>query len=350
MIKTLVNLPTKLELNSDRVLKKLVLAHRYLAELKGIVNILPNKNILFSNVLLKEAKDSSAIENIITTQDSLYKHHIQLDLKHSANKEVSNYSKALAIGYQKVKKQGGISIKTILYIQSVIEPKRAGFRRIPGTVIKNMMTGQVIYKPPTPEKISKLMYQLEKFIYTNSMDPLIKMALIHHYFESIHPFYNGNGRTGRIINILYLIQQNLLNSPVLYISKYILKHKADYYKLLQQVRKKNNWADWIVYMLEAVSITSMDTIQLIKKLDSLFKEYKKNIRTQHKFYSHELINNIFIHPYTKVKFLEQEMKVSRATASRYLDLLARDGILEKNRLGKENYYINKRLFNLLQKY
>ena len=180
------------------------------------------------------------------------------------------------------------------------------------------------------------------------MDPLIKMAVIHHWFESIHPFYDGNGRTGRMINILYLVVQDLLDNPILYLSRYILKNKHDYYNLLQQVREQKVWESWVLYMLKGVSTISKDTINLIQQIDKLFKKHKNIIRKNYKFYSHELINNIFMYPYTKVKFLAADMKISRATASRYLDALSKEGVLKKENLGKENYYINTQLFELLK--
>lgn len=344
----IIHSPTKEVLEDPRILKALVPAHRHLAELKGIVHSLPNEKILLSNLVLQEAKDSSAIENIITTQDSLYKYWIEPDLKNTPDKEVYNYSKALERGWERLKMGHGISCNTILEIQSLIYPKRPGFRKLPGTVIKNTVTDEVVYTPPSPEKIPELMNQLERFINTNSMDPLVKMAVIHHQFESIHPFYDGNGRTGRIINILYLVLNRLLENPVLYLSRYILKTRADYYKWLQQVRDDENWTEWIIYILHGVSVISRETGKLIKKMGELFKEYKNIIRTNYKFYSHDLINNIFSYPYTKVKFLEKEMKISRATATRYLDALARDNILEKNKMNRESYYVNKKLFDLLK--
>ena len=242
----------------------------------------------------------------------------------------------------------GISCNTILKIQSLIEPKRSGFRKLPGTVIKNSATNEVIYTPPSPEKIPVLMNELEQFINANSIDPLIKMAIIHYYFESIHPFYDGNGRTGRIINILYLVVNDLLDHPVLYLSRYILKHRSDYYKLLKQVQIEKNWIDWIIFMLQSISVTSQNTKKLIQKISDLFKEYKHSIRTNHKFYSHDLINNIFSYPYTTAHLLAKDVKVSRSTANRYLEALAKGGILEKNTLRKRYFYINKGLFDLLE--
>ena len=344
--------PKREDLEDPDIFKALIQAHRHLAELKGIVQILPNEKILLSNLMLQEAKSSSTIENIITTQDSLYQYEIDPNPKgspkNSTDKEVHNYSKALEMGWKKLRINRGIPCNAIVEIQSLIKPEQPGFRKLPGTVIKNLTTNEVIYTPPSPEKIPKLMGQLEHFINTNSMDPLLKMAIIHHQFESIHPFYDGNGRTGRILNILYLVLNRLLGSPVLYLSRYLLETRADYYKWLQQVRDKGTWTEWIIYMLNGVSKTSVATGDLIKKIDKLFKEYKNIIRTNYKFYSHDLINNIFSHPYTKVNFLENEMKVSRATATRYLDILAKDNILEKNKMNRGNYYVNRKLFDLLK--
>ena len=347
-MQTFIKSPTKKELEDPRILKALILAHRYLAELKGIVRTIPNDKILLSNLKLKEAKTSSAIENIITTQDSLYKYQIQPSNKNPADKEIDSYAHALSYGYKRIQSQKGVSLNTILKIQEFIESNRPGFRKVPGTVIKNISTNKVIYTPPSPEKVPKLMSQLERFINFNSMDPLIKMAVIHHQFESIHPFYDGNGRTGRILNILYLILHGLLESPILYLSKYIHNTRPEYYKRLQEVRDKETWTTWIVYMLKGVSVISQETIDLIKKIDKLFKQYKNIIRSKHKFYSHDLINSVFAYPYTKVKILEEDMGLSKATASRYLDALAEDGILEKHKLGKESYYINTKLFDLLK--
>ena len=344
----LVDLPAQELLANPHIQRELVSAHRHLAELKGIVRTIPNEKILLLNLTLQEAKSSSAIENIITTQDSMYKHKIQSDLTNIANKEIYRYSSALEVCCKKVKNENGISRNTILKIQKFIEPKRTGFRKVPGTVLKNEGTRETIYTPPSSDKIPELMNQLEDFMNANSMDPLVKMAIIHHWFESIHPFYDGNGRTGRIINILYLVVQGLLENPILYLSRYILQNRSDYYRLLQQVREQEVWEDWILYMLKGVSTISQDTIQLIKQIDELFKKYKNTIRRNYKFYSHDLINNIFMYPYTKVKLLAKDMKISRATATRYLETLVEGRILKKVRLGRENYYINTKLFDLLK--
>ena len=344
-------------INTDTptILKALIPAHRQLAELKGVVKSIPNENILLSTLTLQEAKDSSEIENIITTQDALYKHTLQTDLSNLATKEVANYSAGLRVGYKAVKETGLLTLNTLLEIQATLENNQAGFRKVTGTVLKNEQTGDVVYTPPEPQNIPVLMDNLEQLINQDSyqdqqnpdIDPLVQMAIIHHQFESIHPFYDGNGRTGRIINILYLIKVGLLDSPVLYLSRYINQSKAEYYRLLQETRDSQNWENWIIYILKGVEQTAAHTIRLIEAIKQLLQKQKHEIRDNFKFYSQDLINNIFHHPYTKVYFLERDMKVSRATATRYLDALAKHGILEKHKLGRENYYLNKELVDLL---
>ena len=180
-------------------------------------------------------------------------------------------------------------------------------------------------------------------------DPLIRMAIIHYQFESIHPFYDGNGRTGRIINILYLIRENLQNLPILYLSSYIIKHKADYYRLLQEVRDENNWEEWLLFMIKGVEETSKETIRLIIEIRDLMAHFKKVLRDNYKFYSQDLLNNLFKHPYTKIEFLVNDLNVSRITAANYLNKLAEDGLLQKEKLGTGNYYVNKPLYELLSK-
>jgi Fic family protein len=211
----------------------------------------------------------------------------------------------------------------------------------------------VIYTPPQdPEEIKNLMTNLEKFINDRELcnfDPLVKMAIIHYQFESIHPFYDGNGRTGRIINILYLILERLQNLPILYLSNYIIKNKTDYYRLLQEVREKNNWEEWLLFIIKGIDQTAKETIALITHIKELMMSYKQKLRDNYKFYSQDLLNNLFKHPYTKIEFIQRDLKVSRITAANYLNHLADDKILTKKKLGTGNYYINDPLFELLTK-
>lgn len=347
-------LPLEKDLESKNVLKKLTIAHRALAELKGIASSIPNENILINTLGLQEAKDSSAIENIVTTHDELYKAELNLvDLKSLDQKEVQNYIAALKTGYNLISKRNILTSNNIIQIQSVLEKNNAGYRKVPGTTLKNAATGEVIYTPPQDyDSINQLMSNLEQYINDDTLsdlDPLVKMAIIHHQFESIHPFFDGNGRTGRIINVLYLVMKNLLDLPILYISRYIIENKSDYYFLLQKTRETNEWEDWLLYMIEAIEKTAKDTILLIKEIQNLMLTQKHLIRDNYKFYSQDLLNNLFKHPYTKIEFLENDLNVSRITAANYLNRLAKDGILIKQKLGTGNYYINKELFLILTK-
>ena len=312
-------LPVEKDIETKKVLKKLSFAHRALAELKGIVSSIPNENILINTLGLQEAKDSSAIENIITTHDDLYKAELKLDGLKSLNaKEVQNYIAALKKGFQLISKDKTLTNNDIIKIHSVLEKNTSGFRKLPGTALKNAATGETIYTPPQDyNTIQKLMTNLEMFINDDSLsdlDPLIKMAIIHYQFESIHPFYDGNGRTGRIINILYLVIKNLLDIPILYLSRYIINQKAGYYRLLQEVRNTDNWENWLFYMLDGIEQTAGETILLIGNIRELMLEYKYLLRNNYKFYSQDLLNNLFKHPYTKIEFIEKDLGVSRITS------------------------------------
>ncbi len=350
----LSKLPIKKDVESKNVLKKTASAHRALAELKGFVSNIPNENILINTLGLQEAKDSSAIENIITSHDDIFKAELNLEGFKSLNaKEVQNYISALKKGFSLILKNKILTNNDIIQIQSELEKNNAGFRKVPGTALKNATTGETVYTPPQDyETILKLMKNLEKFINDETMsdlDPLVKMAIIHYQFESIHPFYDGNGRTGRIINVLYLVMNDMLDLPILYLSRYIIENKRQYYKLLQEVREKDNWENWILYMLDAVEQISKETIVLIGKIKELIFEYKNLLRNNYKFYSQDLLNNLFKHPYTKIEFIEKDLGISRITASKYLNQLAKDGLLKKEKLGTGNYYINERLIEILKR-
>jgi Fic family protein len=345
-------LPPPIDLETKSILKKSISANKKLAELKGILNTIPNAAILINTLYIQEAKDSSAIENIITTYDEIYKQNLFADLvKNPAVKEVENYTRALQTGFQLIKQRGILSLNHICAIQQEIVQNNAGFRKQLGTALKNEQTGEIIYTPPqNPHKINTRLNNLEHYLNTpdDELDPLIRMAIIHYQFESIHPFYDGNGRTGRIINILYLILNQLLDLPALYLSRYIIRHKADYYRLLQEVRIQNNWEAWVLYMLDAVEQTSEQTIFLIIQIKTLMMDYKHQIRKAlPKIYSQDLLNNLFKHPYTKIAFLEQDLSVSRKTATKYLDMLVEYRFLQKEKLWKTSYYINKPLLDLI---
>lgn len=337
-------------LETRAVLKKVASANRYLAELKGVVSSIPNEAILINTLALQEAKQSSAIENIITTHDELFKAELDLENQNLATKEVKNYTQALKQGFDTVRHSKIIRISDILEIQQTLEKNKAGFRKLPGTTLKNNQ-GEIVYTPPQhSDEIHRLMDNLVQFINdddVSDLDPLVKMAIIHHQFESIHPFYDGNGRTGRILNILYLVAQGLLDLPVLYLSHYLIHHKADYYHYIQEVRDTGNWENWLLYMLEGIEKTAISTIILVQEMKKLMNYYKRTIREQKpKIYQQELLNNLFNHPYTKIEFMVQDLGVSRKTASKYLDELVEIKLLEKHKIGRNVYYINQPLYQL----
>lgn len=347
-IQPLTSLPSTRDLETEPVLRELVSAHRYLAELKGVAQTLPNEGLLISTLTLQEAQSSSEIENIITTQDALFKQQVQPTSKDPVSKEVSRYAQGLSAGFSLVRGTGLLTLRTIQRIQAELEGNDAGFRKVPGTVLQNERTGEVVFEPPAPELIQDMMTDLERFIHNdNDLDPLVRMAIMHHRFETIHPFYDGNGRTGRICNILYLVKEGLLDTPILYLSRYISQTKPEYYNLLQQTRGMQDWEAWLIYMLRGVAVTARHATKLVTSIRDLVQKTKHQIRDEHKFYSQELINNIFSHPYTKVEFLRKDLGVARPTATRYLDALSKGGVLVKNRLGRENYYVNHALVDLL---
>lgn len=346
-------IPDESSLESVQVLKALTKAHRFLAELKGVAKTIPNEGILISTLTMQEAKDSSAIENIITTHDELFRvNDIKGEKINQAAKEVENYRAALWESYLRTKASGLIRVNDILRIQSVIEPNKSGVRKIPGTVIGNAATGEVVYTPPQhPDEINQLLNNLVDFINDeqfSELDPLIKMAVIHHQFESIHPFYDGNGRTGRIINILYLVKNDLLDLPILYLSRYIVRTKSEYYRLLQTVRDRNDWENWVLYIIKGIEETARETIEFVNQIKILVFETKQRMRAELPgIYSQELLNNLFFHPYTKVQFVMEQVEVSRITATKYLNQLFEHGFVEKNKVGRTNYFVNKPLVELI---
>lgn len=350
-------LPFEFDLESRDVLRQLTQSSRALAELNGVAQKIPNENILLSSLVLQEALDSSAVENIVTTSDELYQ--ADLDIKghviNAATKEVLNYRQAMQMGFSMVRTRKLLTLKKIKAIQQVLECNNAGFRTVPGTILKSSR-GDTVYMPPQDGNgVLKFMTNLEQYINDPAMhdvDPLIKMAIIHHQFESIHPFYDGNGRTGRIIAILYLVTNDLLDLPILYLSRYITHNKKEYYTLLQSVRDNapdnmSDWENWILFILRGVEVTARDTIRLIKSMSELMSRFKVILRPAFgQQYKHELLNNLFFHPYTKIEFMQKDMMVQRKTAAKYLDKIVSLGLLKKVKMGRSNYYINSTLMNL----
>jgi len=350
---SLLPLPTHPNLESEPVLRQLARAHRRLAELKGAVAAIPNENILIDTLALQEAKDSSAVENIITTEDELFQADAATgDFASLAAKEVHRYAHALKIGFERLRKQQFIRLDDILAVQAALEANRPGLRRLPGTVLKNAQTGEVVYEPP--QSATEVAALMDNFVIhlnraePGDADPLVQMAVLHHQFESIHPFYDGNGRTGRILNLLHLVLHGLLDIPVLYLSRYIVQNKAGYYQGLQAVRDTGAWEAWILLVLRGVEETSIDTLRRVNGIRTLMQATKERLRRElPRIYSQDLLNNLFRHPYTKIEFVERDLGVSRPTAMKYLDALAQAGMVRKVKIGRTNFFINDPLCALL---
>jgi len=325
-----------------------------LAELKGLAHTLPNQNILINAIVLKEAKASSEIESIITTHDSLYQALTAKSFKpDSATKEVLRYREALFAGSGFIHKNGFLSTNGIIQVQNILEENLAGLRQLPGTTLKNDASGMVIYTPPNDkDAITNLMSNLEKFINIDEDDdvsPLIKLAVQHYQFESIHPFYDGNGRTGRIVNVLYLMLKGLLDSPILYLSGFIIHNKGEYYRLLRDVTFNADWEPWILYVLKGIEHTATETIKQVTDINALLQETINTVKDKTpRIYSKDLIEVLFEQPYCKIDYLVDNLKIERKAASRYLQSLEETGIVASQRIGRENIYINTKLFELLK--
>lgn len=336
------------------ILRAVAQAHRWLGELKGKAAAIPNQGILIDTLALQEARASSEIENIITTQDQLFQASLFPDAPGSADaKEVSRYRQALHAGFQKQNElEGLLTNNVIIAMFRILKQNDGGFRATPGTALRNERTGEHVYVPPQfGDDIKRHMAALELFINEDglsNLDPLVKMAIIHHQFESIHPFPDGNGRIGRMMNVLYLCRSRLLEIPILYLSRHINRNKAQYYRGLQAVRDTGNWDPWILYMLEAVSQTAQTTLDLVETIRSLMADTKRDLREKHShLYSQDFLNSLFRHPYTRIDFVIRDLGVSRPTASKYLEQLCAGGLLTKHRFGRDVYFVNDRLVNAL---
>ena len=342
-----------IDLRTPKIMDSLNRASRALAELKGVSMLMPNQNILLNAITINEAKDSSEIENIVTTHDSIYKVLTESGFKDEAAKEVVDYRSAIWRGYELVKNNGFISTNMLVELQGLIEHNNAGIRKTPGTNLINSKTHEVIYTPPQSEdEIRDLLQNLENYInISDEIDPLIKMCLIHYQFESIHPFYDGNGRTGRILNILYLVLNGLLDSPILYLSNYINKNKSEYYRLLNEFRINNNYEDYIVYILKGVEESSRFTIELIKEIIDTMEDYRiEFISKLPNIYSEKFMDSLFYEVYTRISYIESRCNVTRQTASTHLKALVKEGLLEYEKIGRESIFKNIILIDLLKKY
>lgn len=350
---TIPKLPPPPDLETVAVLKALAKANRALAELKGRAAVIPNQGILIDTLALQEAKASSEIENIVTTQDELFQAQLFPEGPVSpAAKEVALYRDALKLGHDRLRQAHGlIANNTLIAMYRLMKGRDDGFRASPGTALKHDRTGDIVYVPPqNADELIAHMTELERFINDDeacSLDPLIKMALIHHQLESIHPFSDGNGRIGRILNVLYLTRTGLLDTPILYLSRHITRTKGEYYRLLQAVRDTGTWEEWVLYMLEAVASTAQTTLVLVEEIRRQMVTTKFRMRDELKhLYSQDLLNNLFRHPYTRIDYVVADLGVTRQTASKYLDTLAEHGFVEKHQAGRANYYINLPLVQL----
>lgn len=346
----LPSLPPQVELETKAVLKKAIAANRELAMLKGSGDVIPNQAILVNGIVLQEARLSSEIENIVTTNDEMYRAAGD-DLFTEADpgtKEVLRYREALWYGFERLRERP-LSTNLFVEIVQMIKQTNLGIRNVPGTKIARP-SGEVIYTPPEGEALLRdLLANLETFLHRDDdLDPLIKLAVAHYQFEAIHPFTDGNGRTGRIVNILYLVDRGLLSLPVLYLSHYIIQNKAAYYDGLRRVTEEGAWEDWVLYILDAIETTARQTRERISRIRELMIETVTVARDRvGKAMSKEVVEVVFEQPYCRGKFLEERGLASRNTAASYLSSLEQAGLLRRQKYGREVYYINDRLLDIL---
>lgn len=343
-------LPPTVELETRAVLKRCIEARTALAELKQAAELIPNQRMLINTLPLLEAKDSSEIESIVTTTDLLFQH--AQDGEHYADpatKEALRYRKALHNGYQSLADRP-LCTGTAVEICRTLKGVNMDIRRVPGTQLANDRTGEIIYTPPEGEdRLRDLLANWERFLHNETdLDPLVRMAIGHYQFEAIHPFTDGNGRTGRVLNTLFLIQEGLLNLPILYLSRYIIAHRADYYRLLLDVTRDNAWEPWLLYMLSAVEETARWTCVKIAAIRRLAEHTTQFVRAQlPKTYSRELVDVIFEQPYCRISNVVDKQIAQRQAASRYLKELVSIGVLQEVQVGKEKLFIHPKLMQLL---
>ena len=343
-------LPPTVELETRAVLKRCIEARTALAELKQAAELIPNQRMLINTLPLLEAKDSSEIESIVTTTDLLFQH--AQDGEHQADpatKEALRYRKALHNGYQSLADRP-LCTGTAVEICRTLKGVNMDIRRVPDTQLANDRTGEIIYTPPEGEdRLRDLLANWERFLHNETdLDPLVRMAIGHYQFEAIHPFTDGNGRTGRVLNTLFLIQEGLLNLPILYLSRYIIAHRADYYRLLLDVTRDNAWEPWLLYMLSAVEETARWTCVKIAAIRRLAEHTTHFVRAQlPKTYSRELVDVIFEQPYCRISNVVDKQIAQRQAASRYLKELVSIGVLQEVQVGKEKLFIHPKLMQLL---
>jgi Fic family protein len=345
-------LPPALELETKAVLKQLVGTTRALAELKGAGDLIPNQSVLVRLIGLQEAKLSSEIENIVTTNDELYRAYSDTLGKYDpATKEVLHYNDALWFGFQHLRDGNLLTTNLFEQIASIIKETEMRVRTGLGTKIENAATKQVVYTPPEGDRVIRdMLRDLERFMYDfqDGLDPLVKLALLHYQFEAIHPFLDGNGRTGRILNILYLVDQKLLEWPVLYLSRYVMEHRAEYYEGLRRVTEQGDWESWVLYMLRAVESTALETRLGVVRIRDVMDATAARLReVLPGVYSKDLLEVLFSLPYCRIPFVQSSLGVSRPTASTYLRQLEDHGFVRGLKVGREMYFINDLLLKVL---
>lgn len=347
-------LPPKAELETRAVLKQVTASSRALADLRGLARMIPNQGILINGIVLQEARMSSEIENIVTTSDELYRAAADVDgSADPSTKEVLRYREALWHGYQAIKERP-LTTNLFIEIARIIKKMDLDVRKVPGTKLANPKSGEVIYTPPEGEAVIRdKLANLENFLYPepdDGLDPLIRLAVMHYQFEAIHPFPDGNGRTGRIMNILLLVERQLLDIPVLYLSRYILENRASYYEGLRRVTEEGAWEDWVLYILKAIEETARETQARVQQIIDLMEAVRAEVQAKApRIYSKDLIEIVFHHPYCKIKFVEEAGKTTRQTASSYLKTLSELGILRPHKIGRDAYFINDKLLRVLTK-
>jgi len=344
-------LPPKMDIETKKILRKTISAGRALAQLNGTLLNLPNPTLFLDTIYLQEAKASSEVENIITTNDELYKSFVaEKKIENSSTKEVLSYKEALWLGLEELKAKPFITTNLSIKIVQCIKQNKASIRATPGTILSNNQ-GEVIYTPPSGEMvIREKLANLERFINEeNVIDPLIKMALLHYQFEAIHPFADGNGRTGRILILLYLRLSGLLEVPAIYLSEYIIQNKNDYYIKLRGVTENENWEDYILYMLDMIEQTALKGLERLKLITTAIEEMTTEIKAKlPKMYSKDLVEILFRLPYTKRQNLIDENLGTAKTVGNYLIALEENGILKSVKVGKEKLYLNQKLLKILE--
>jgi cell filamentation protein, protein adenylyltransferase len=349
---SLPDLPPKADIETKEILKKTISASRALSELKGAITNLPNPLLFIDTINLQEAQASSAVENIVTTQDALFRAAVaEKRIDDKATKEVIHYKDALWYGFEEIKKKPILTTNLFISVMRIIKENQSGIRNLPGTQLRNPATGEIIYTPPEGENvIREKLKSLEIFINENvKIDPLIKLALIHYQFEAIHPFFDGNGRTGRIILLLYLKLCGLIDLPSLYLSSYILNNRNEYYKRLRNVTERDDWENWVMYIIDMMEVTSKKGSEKISVIEKLMTEMGEKIRKKlPKVYSKDLLEILFRLPYTKRTLLETAGLGNIKTSGNYLKNLEDSGFLKSTQVGKEKLYLNFKLLEVLK--